>query len=365
MNVLHLIAMGGTGGIEVLNREYAGFSKHTNTYLFAWGQNGETSSFMIEQGFDVIELNASKKDILKTYLDIKKICIDKKIDVIVVHNAAPVLHIIAMVIKVILPKVKILTYAHGNAVDMCRIKDKKGYKLRKFVLKKSLQRADKVIAISKSVEESLYEIFKTPKNKIELIYNGVDTQKFYQHKRTYNKPAKLIYVGRLVEEKGVQVILQGLSHLPKEIAYTFNIVGDGPYRESLEVMVKEFNLEEKVEFLGNCLNVPELLIESDFFIHLPVYEEGFGITIIEAMASGLVCICAKSGAIPEIITNEVNGFIVNKEDPKAFSNKLKELLCNIDDEYINEISKQAIKTANNFSMKVYSEKIDNLINSVN
>lgn len=56
--------------------------------------------------------------------------------------------------------------------------------------------------------------------------------------------------------------------------------------------------------MGTRYNIPELLNDADIFIHMPEWEEGFGITIIEAMAAGVICVCSNNGAISEIINNK-------------------------------------------------------------
>ena len=99
----------------------------------------------------------------------------------------------------------------------------------------------------------------------------------------------------------------------KEKDFEFQIIGDGPYKTKLESLVKEQHLENKVVFLGTRYDVSQLLEKADIFVHVPIIEEGFGITIVEAMASGKLCICSNSGAISEIIENDGNGFLVNEK----------------------------------------------------
>ena len=107
--------------------------------------------------------------------------------------------------------------------------------------------------------------------------------------------------------------------------------------------------------------VPELLSESDIFIHVPVWEEGFGITVVEAMAAGLVCICSKSGAIPEIIADGQNGFIVPKNSSIQLTRTIEEILLNFNEDRINSVKARAKLRAYDFSLEKFVSNLDLLV----
>lgn len=363
MNVLHILAGGGIGGIEELCRNYARITSLNSTFLIVWG-SGCISDEMKNNGAEVIELGASKKTVFKNFFDIVSICQSKFINVIVVHHAAPLVHIYLLCLKKFLKKkIKIISYAHANANDMGRHNGKPGYQIRKTILKYSFSKSDKVIAISENVKNSLILYFGINKNKIEIIYNAIDLSAFSLLPLEQNKKlSQLIYVGRLVKEKGVQVTLEALSKLPPTLEYKFTIVGDGVYKHELERMVKEYDLEKKVLFVGNQRDVNHYLHNSHIFIHVPVCEEGFGITIVEAMAAGLICIGSKSGAIPEIIEDGKNGFIIEKNNSDTLSTLIEKLLLEKIDLF--ELRTNAYKSAQKFNIKNYAQKFDVVLNEV-
>lgn len=113
---------------------------------------------------------------------------------------------------------------------MYRINAKKGLWIRKKILSYSLRNADKTIAISQSVKNSLIKHLKTPEEKIQVIYNGTNIEKFSCPIRRLSNPLKLIYVGRLIEEKGIQNTLKALTYFTPGMKYHFQIVGNGPYK---------------------------------------------------------------------------------------------------------------------------------------
>lgn len=364
MKVLHLLASGSTGGIETLCKDYAMFSKLDNTFLFIWS-TGCITDEMKKNKNNVVELHANKKNILGPLRNILRICKDRKIEAVVVHHAAPVAHLYLMIIKKIYPQITTIAYAHGNANDMRGGSSNRGILLRRKIIKKSLNKADRVIAISKSVKQSLMDVYNVQSDKINVIYNGVNVKKFDNNiNQKVPDTLEIIYVGRLIKQKGVQNIIKVLSLLPKDIKYRFRIIGDGIYREELEHEVKEYGLENNIEFYGNRRDVPQLLATSDIFMHLPEWEEGFGITIVEAMSAGLITICRNYGAIPEIIDDSVNGYLVELKDLEHVSEIIQKISKSKDDEEYKILRKNAVKKAKSFSINSYAENMDEMITTL-
>ena len=367
MKVITLLTAGHIGGIETRCRDYALYSKHDNLVLILWG-DGYVDSQMEKLGIRVINLHASRRNIFATIHKVMQIVRDEKADVLMALHEAPMSHLCLMYAHKTIKNIRTIAYAELNAVDMLRSSEKNRLWLRKAVLKASLSRADDVVAISESVRQSLLDVFDTPRDKIRLIYNGTDLSRFPMKDRS---PASgetgphsedglnLIFVGRLIPEKGVQDVLTTLNGMP-ELKYRFKIVGDGPYREDLEKLSVELNLQDKVEFLGSRDDVPGLLSSADVFIHMPRWEEGFGIAIVEAMSEGLICVCARSGAIPEIITDKVNGFLVEKGNSGQLSDTLMRI-SRLSDEERMVIAKAAHSRAEDFSIEEYVNNLDDLI----
>ena len=362
MRVLHLLASGGYGGIESLMRSYGKESKLDNIFVFVWG-TGDIYDDMCNQGINCVDLNERNGKFIHTVKAIIKKCDEIKPDVVVTHHDVAQFKAVLMYLRAFNPEIKTIAYAHENGVDIA----KNGNKLKSFVTKKinelGFHAADGVVAISKSVQQSIEVIFKVSKEKIEVIYNGTDTKKIHPRVRQkIDESVKLLYVGRLIEEKGVQTTIAALATLPASLEWTFDIVGDGPYRGTLEQQVKKANLSEKVHFCGSCNNVPEILNDHDVFVHMPNWEEGFGITVIEAMAAGMVCICLRKGGIPEIIENGSDGILVDsKEDLIKI---LKKIMINGFEEETQKISKAALIKAKKFSIERFTSELDLYINDV-
>lgn len=360
MKVLHLMVSGRAGGIESLLRDYVLYSGHENLFVFAWA-GGPVAEQIEKSGCKVFLMNKPEEGSRSVCTRILRICENEKIDAILVHHEAPLLRLAAMFARIRNPKIKVFCYAHSNAVFLCDAKRKSGLAVRKFIYRLTFRKANKALAISQSVKDSLVQYLGIPEGHIEVIYNGAILERFFHNRRAGDgKPLKLIYVGRLIEEKGVQTILQSLSRL-KDVDYRFAVVGDGDYREPLQTLAKTLGIEGSVEFLGTRSDVPELLAQADVFVHLPECEEGFGIAVVEAMASGLICVCGDRGALPEIVEDGVNGFIIKNSDPETLAGVIRSISQQPDSAYYGNIRANAVEAAKKFSIEAFARKLDAVI----
>lgn len=362
MKAIHLMASGNTGGIEVLMRDFSKYSKHENVFIFVWDK-GKIAEEIEKNGYKIYYLHAKKAEMGKTVFQICRICIREKADVLVSHHSAPLFYVCSVLLKAIHSNIKTCIYAHADAVYICSDRSRLVHLAKKWINRVAFRLCDCPIAISNDVKNSLIRYLGVPSDKITLIYNGTDTSRFMPKiQMGFHTPVRLLYIGRLVREKGVQTTLAALHDLPENLQWTFAVAGDGDYKTELENQTEAFGLTKQVSFLGNCENVPELLQKYDVFIHMPICDEGFGITIIEAMASGLLCICAAKGGIPEIITHEKDGLLVHSKE--ELLQVLTHLLAAPDKAEIFKLRENAVNRAKDFDIKRFSEELDSVIGEV-
>lgn len=362
MKVLHLLVAGNIGGIEVLMKNYAMQSDHDNIFAFVWA-GGPVADELDQKGIPVIVLNKEQSGTVCTLKQIIEICRKENVDVVVSHHSAPLLKIALICAKLAVRQIEIITYAHANAYDICEGDRKRGLLLRKLVHHAAMQMADGVIAISRSVESSLREYLHI-RRPIRIIYNGVPVKTFQMHSDAVKQEHSMVYIGRLTKEKGVQTTIEALAKIRDMISFVFYIVGDGAYRETLENLAAEKSLQDQVVFLGTRTDVASILSGMEFFIHMPEWEEGFGITIVEAMAAGCICVCSENGAIPEIITNNVDGILVAKGDSEELADKLLELISVMKLEEKQQLRQNAQVRAEQFSAEAFTRSLDDFIVSV-
>jgi glycosyltransferase involved in cell wall biosynthesis len=184
------------------------------------------------------------------------------------------------------------------------------HRLLKPVTLKIWRGAKLVVALSQSLRLTAMRTSLKEKIDIDIIRNGIDGDLFCPGKnKAVEQSFKMIAVSRLIERKGIQHVLTAMAELADaEIRLT--IVGSGNYEKHLRQMCKEYGLESAVKFLGYCPNeqLPALYHANDVFI-LTSLAESFGIVFLEAMASGLPVIGARTGGIPAIVSHE-NGILV-------------------------------------------------------
>jgi len=357
MRVLHLLASGGIGGIETLIKNYAGYSQNENIYLFAFS-GGVIADEMAAMKKEVIRPPEGMRGNVQRLKWILTCCRDCRAEMIVSHHSSPIFKIVLAYCSLFWPGVKTAAYAHANAMDIYGAKYK-GAPLRKLVHRIGFHSAGRIIAISENVKESLVKVFGIKQEKIFVLHNAVRIPQEKTPIRAFCEKMELIYVGRLIREKGVQNILSALAHDGLADMVHLTIVGDGPYRTTLQELAVRLGVDHAVDFAGVQTDVRPFLDGADVFVHSPEWEEGFGITVVEAMAHGLLCVCADSGALPELITDGENGFLVEAHSDQALAQKLIWITENAARlKSFETVRENAQRSAKRFDMPEYARKLD-------
>jgi len=197
---------------------------------------------------------------------------------------------------------------------------------------------NKIIVVSNGVKDFLIEKGKIPENKIEVIYNGVDIEKFNidvdidKKKRTFGiKPKEKIVgiVSRIVSQKGHMVLLKSAEKILQIFPNTkFLIVGDGEKKLLKELQEKALSLgiENRCLFTGLRQDIPEIMAIMDIFA-FPSFREGLGNVLLEAMASGKPVVANYiHGVVDEVVANGETGFLVPPDNPALFTERIVRLL---------------------------------------
>lgn len=188
---------------------------------------------------------------------------------------------------------------------------------------------DIIIAPSEAIKREL--IKNGLEAPIEVVSNGVDLELFYPRKRT-NKKFRILHVGRISYEKNIDVVVKSVAEFTRKTNrkdFEFWVVGSGPDLNKIKELVKTLGVSEFTKICGSISNseLSKIYSNSDIFLTASTIETE-GIVLLEAMASGLPVIGVNARAIPDLIKNSVNGFVVKIGDYKAMSVKLLELYKN-------------------------------------
>jgi len=165
-----------------------------------------------------------------------------------------------------------------------------------------INRADTIVTISNAVAESYP---KLDRQKISVIYDGIDEQKHINNKDIFgNDIIKLICIGEIYRQKGQEVLVDACSLLLKENIknWHLDLVGDGAVNE-IKKKITLLNLDPYISVLGPQKNVHQFLSQSDIGF-TPSWYEGFGRTAAEIAMSGRLLICSDTGAFPEIYVHK-------------------------------------------------------------
>jgi colanic acid/amylovoran biosynthesis glycosyltransferase len=194
--------------------------------------------------------------------------------------------------------------------------------------------ADSVIVLSEAMRERLLSL-GCPPALLHVHPLGVDTSRFAFRKR--NSPGevvRILTVGRLVEKKGIEFALRAVAQVvPDYTKLRYDIIGDGPLRDSLERLSRALQLEHVVRFLGPVeeAGVAEAMDRADLFV-LPSItaadgdEEGTPTVLIEASSCGLPIVSTRHAGIPEVVVDGISGFLVPERDVPALAERIRLLL---------------------------------------
>ncbi len=187
------------------------------------------------------------------------------------------------------------------------------------------RRLSRVVGVSEYVRARDLARFRT--DKVVRVYNGVDVSRFRRVRRPRgpDEPMEILSVAHLIPQKGIDVLLRAVARLPKG-AFRLRIAGDGPERGRLEQLVAKLGIADGVELLGLRDDVEALLERAHVFVHPAVWDEAFGLTIAEAMASGLPVVASRTGGIPEIIQDAESGLLFEPGNERALAEALQILM---------------------------------------
>jgi glycosyltransferase involved in cell wall biosynthesis len=246
---------------------------------------------------------------------------------------------------------------------------------RPAILEQRLRHVDLVTTVSNYITEKTCRQFPMIAGRCQTIYNAVDAAEFSRERDWYapsQREKRILYAGAVSPHKGLHVLLDAFSIVVKEQPEVrLDVVGSQgsyPLAETFELQDRELiesvypfyaydwvsrlkatlslappdsgtyfaNLKKrlsgeasaKVTFHGFIprSELVDLYYNADVFAFAPIWDEGFGIPPVEAMAAGAPVVATRSGAIPETVKDKQTGFLVNKNDPLALAESILKLL---------------------------------------
>ena len=244
----------------------------------------------------------------------------------------------------------------------------------------TIKQAEKIIAVSNGVAESLLVNDFIPAEKIKVIYNGVDIDIFesaarnlskcLETRRTIAPDAEFLAatVGELSPHKGQEDFICAAAIVARKFPDAkFLIVGadnskSGNYRIYLEKLVEELKLKDRIIFTGWQNEMPTIYAAIDVFVSA-ARREPFGLVIAEAMAGGTAVVATETVGASEILENNVTGILTPIKNPQALADAISELFENIPQR--ESLEKAArLKVKNKFSLDEMRTATENVYTEI-
>ena len=199
---------------------------------------------------------------------------------------------------------------------------------------------DTIAVVSCATQEFVTDGWKAPKEKVKLIYNGVDLNVFnnllvlkdtkYSELSISKNDLIIGSVGRLMRVKNYPCLIRAFKILSQEFNHVkLLLIGEGPDMLEIKSLIEKLDLTNKIKLLGNRNDIRDILTVMDIFV-LPSISEGISLSILEAMASHVPVVTTNVGGNPEIIENGKNGILVGPDNADELANAIRTLIVNPD-----------------------------------
>ena len=196
--------------------------------------------------------------------------------------------------------------------------------------------ADLITVNSRAMHRELMgrQLKLRPDVRVEIVKNGVDLNVFRPCTDWPADDGYILFVGRLVEQKGVEYLLRAFSYVKEASRFSevrLKIVGEGPWRPLLEGLCTNLMLSDRVEFLGWKTGQDLVsLYQKARVVAIPSIYEPFGMTALESLACQRPVVASREGGLSEIITHNDTGYLAGPKDHLDLAQWLMSLLSNSD-----------------------------------
>ncbi|MDC1205632.1 glycosyltransferase family 4 protein [Candidatus Pacebacteria bacterium] len=365
--ILFLITKSNWGGAQRYVFDLAtNLPKDQFEVVVALGGDGVLIKMLKDANIEVIQINSLQRDIsflkeLRSFFGLHKIIQNEKPDILHVNSSK------AGLIGTFLGRVhripRIIFTAHGWAFNENRsLLQRLIFKVLHWL---TVVFSHQTIAVSNQTKSQLRGPLIT--SKMAVIKNGRMNPNFQSRKDsraelcTYVPKLKPhqgdIWIGTITELHPIkqhELAIAALSNIILDYpTVRYVIVGDGSEKEKLEALVKTKNLEDNVFFAGHINEAARFMKAFDIFT-LTSKSEALGYVIIEAALSGTPIVATRVGGIPEIVTNDTHGYLIEDNDIQALATAYRKLIEN--DKKRKMFSENLLKLAPTFSLETMCKK---------
>ncbi|MFB6181718.1 MAG: glycosyltransferase family 4 protein [Candidatus Magasanikbacteria bacterium] len=271
------------------------------------------------------------------FLSIRSVVKQEDIDILYLHHIIPIGYVAYLFKKIY--QLPFLIFSHGIDIISATRTDWKKYWVNKVI-----DASEQIITNSESLNERLLQrVEEIPEEKTTVLYPCPEDK--FKTKPAQKKINELenrlgvegkqvmLTVARLVKGKGIEHLVKLMPEILKERPHlVWVIVGDGPERENMEELIRKYNLQNVVRFVGEKEHdeLPPYYYLADLFVELthPHHgvEEGLGLVFLEAAAAGLPVVAGESGGVEEAVVDKETGYVVGTFRDEEVTEKITKLL---------------------------------------
>lgn len=296
---------------------------------------------------------------------IVNVSLHEKLDVLHVHYAIPHASVALLAKQILLTKgmqLPIICTLHGT--DITLVGKDSSYKP---VITYAINQSDAVTAVSESLRQDTLRHFEVT-NNIRVIYNFIDTSLYQLNPNecikkftSPNGEKVIMHISNFRPVKRILDVIRAFELIKKSIPSKLVMIGDGPERQPAEDLATELGIAMDVIFLGKIKSTENILPCADLFI-LPSDAESFGVSALEAMASGVPVISTNVGGVPEVQIHGKTGFLSNVGD---YTDMAKNAIYILENEERHQLfAKNAKIRAADFDLKKILPAYENLYEEV-
>lgn len=215
--------------------------------------------------------------------------------------------------------VKVITTLHGTDITIVG-QDPSFNQITKF----SIEKSDRLTAVSEYLRRETYNAFGCTACDVKVIHNFIDPDVYKRSRypavrdQLGNSGPVLMHISNFRAVKRVRDVVRIFAAVNDWTPGRLVMIGDGPDRADAEDEARQLGLEGRVQFLGKIDNVAPLLASADLFL-LPSTSESFGLSALEALASGVPVIGTNAGGMPEVVRHGETGILCEVGDVDAMS----------------------------------------------
>jgi len=255
---------------------------------------------------------------------VHEVAVKQRLDVIHAHYAIPHANAAWQAKQLLAAErdLKVVTTLHGTDITLVG-QDRSYFTITKF----SIEHSDAITAVSAYLRDETLRAFGCTTCEIKVIPNFVDLEEF--HPDAARRPARekvLMHISNMRPVKRLLDVVKIFALVRQRVPCRLVLAGEGPDRAAAEHEAERLGVADKIRFLGPVEDVAEILRWADLYL-LPSQSESFGLSALEALATGVPVVGTNVGGLPEVVRHGIDGFLAPVGDVDTLAEGAVELLA--------------------------------------